>query len=648
MDQHPSRSTETQTVRQSSPTDGSALPLAIKKQRPKDYFERKILGRPSDGNCRTSSLRAQKNEALNSTVGFDMPEPPCLLEQTAQPLNVCMPQREEISYSNKTLAPKATHVDRHKSVLPDRKLCLQCRRQVFESTSLCTKCIQMKDDERKSRLEVNGSDEHMGFMDLHTMSTIVPPTHVPISPLLNEADVACKNKMTRRALPRKPHSRDDIGSTLTHDHKHLPGSTIVPEIPDVVSEPKDKSLDFLRDGEAKAVADKRRLTKPRVPQKRLALDPLMTDNDHCFNKKKPRIFRPTTKSRATNIGPMQPNQLPPAPKSCSPHFQHCSQEAHVQKTQAIFSQSKASMANGASYGAERLSPHSRRKSEQCHIKSRSSKLLEQQGKRLARRTEQFEQADAATSRLKTPVQKSGPPPRHDLSIQKEYPCTLERDGNIVSHHTTNLCGGPIEKACNWTLSDEKGLLKTLQNRGVMFENDSSYESDISMPPPQTKPIPKDPLWRRPQSSADVFLLAPGLDANHSSFAIERRRKEIAARPCRKERRMNISYLRQERGDNIHEEVKRTCSPRMVKIFSVIPAEIGDFVDENAEGMGADQPTEVEVSFSEFIGAPAKPMPILSKDKQLAFRDGTRDAKGDLPRAREKFIVTSKSVGCMEN
>ena len=206
---------------------------------------------------------------------------------------------------------------------------------------------------------------------------------------------------------------------------------------------------------------------------------------------------------------------------------------------------------------------------------------------------------------------------------------------------------PVDTDRKWTSEDEKDLLHMLQHKGVIFEDDASSDSDVDVPLPRDKYVTKDPLRRAPQWSKDLFAIDPSLDAKYIPFDVELKRKEIAGRPSRKQRRLNMSYLRTERGDNIHEEVKRTFPPRLVKAFCSETSGLGGSMDENANGTRSEQRSEVEMTFKDFIGAFANPMAFLTKDKGLAFRDGTRDAKGDLPRARRKFIVTSRSVACME-
>jgi len=223
------------------------------------------------------------------------------------------------------------------------------------------------------------------------------------------------------------------------------------------------------------------------------------------------------------------------------------------------------------------------------------------------------------------------------SIFKNEPYKTGKDSRIVSATAVGSINSSVQTAREWTSDDEEELVQKLKEKGVIFEEDSSSDSDVETPAPQIALLSTYPLSRPPQSSKDLFAIAPHLHPDYPVFDIEAKRREIANRPPRKQRRHNMSYLRQERGENVHQEVKRTFPIRLVKVSS---GEISELQDSLAP--------EVEMTFSEFIGAPANPMAILTKDKDLAFRDGTRDLKGKLPRARKKFIVSNKSVSNIEH
>lgn len=674
----PSLARETQVTQQSSPKDSPVISFGNTDLSSKDDMASKASGEPFGTSYITSRKEAQRNKIPVAMAGLKIPESPCFPGAIAQPLDDCKAKRGEISQTTKTLSPGARHGHGSNSVLPVKKLCSQCRRLILGSTSLCTKCRQVKDEQRSHSPAEHHSNEHKGAVDLPTMTMAVLHTSA------RDPGVS-KNTITEESSTKKSHCQDDVASPLRiHNQNAIPESPVVPETPDLVSEKPSKSLDTPPHEKAKTEVDQQRGTKPLVPQKRSASGPKATDNEHCFSKKKPRLFKPTTKSIAVNLPPMRPNQFPPTPKSGSPRFEHISRNASVPTTvetvhrgtspgsvshemvdrldtyakrsaspdirvnQATAGQGVISIADGGQHEAAPYSPHSNRASEDWRIEKRSSKLPKQNAKALTPETQYFEPASKAViGRLKGPEPKNGQAAEQKENVPEEGSCKLEYTRDVASHQSTNLRDRPIESACKWTLSDEKALLNTLQKRGVMFEEDSSSESDVSMPPPRSKSVPKDPLWRCPRSSSDLFLIAPSVDAKYSSFDFERSRKEIAARPFRKGRRLNISYLRQERGDNIHEEVTRTCPPRIVKISSTMTSELEDLMDKNAEGMATGQESELEMTFGDFIGVPANPMAILTKDKRLAFRDGTKDVKGALPRAREKFIVTNRSVACME-
>jgi hypothetical protein len=629
---------------------------------------------------------AQRNKTPVAMAGLKRSESHYVSTAITQTLESFESTPSETSHTTITLTPGTRHGHGSDNGLPAKKLCSQCRRLILGCTSLCTKCRQVDDEQRSPLPEKNHSNERPEVVDSLKMTETVQHTTARDLGITKARYMSCKNTVTERSATKQPRSHDDVTSPPpTHDQNAVPDSPFVPESPDLVFEIPRKRLDTFLSENAKIEADQHRATKTLIPQKRNAIGLNATDYDHCFSKKKPRIFKPTTKSIAVNWPPMKSNQFPPAPKSDSLQFEYVSRDASVQTSvetvhratsprpisremvanvdayaksshwtdiqasQGLTGPGDISVVGGVLHKVVPSSPHSDQTSEpgDWRVEKRGLMLPTQQAKDLARRNRYVEQPNAAIARLERPGPRNGQAADRKAKLLAEDSGMLEYDGNIASRESSNLGADPIESARQWAVSDERALLNTLQNRGVMFEEDSSSESDVSMPPPRTKPVPKDPLWRCPQSSSDLFLIAPSLHANYLSFDIEGRRKEIAARPFRKRRRMNISYLRQERGENVHEEVKRNYPPRMIKVSSTTTSELEDVLDKNADGMASGQESELEMTFGDFVGVPANPTAILTEDKRLAFRDGTRDAKGALPRARERFIVTNRSVVCME-
>ena len=559
---------DSQAAHHSPSEDGSAIAFGETDLTLKDDLAFKTSNELYGANYAGSRIGGQRNNSLVIMAGGKLPESPYVSKAIMRPLTSSESTPGETSHTTETLTAEMRNGHGSNSEIPAKKLCSRCRRLILGCTSLCTKCRQIDDKQSFPPPEKNYGNDLTGAVDSLKIAKTVQNTTTLDLGVPKALHLSCKNTITEGSSKRQSRFKDGVASPLaTHDQNAIPDSPVVPETPDLVFVKQSKNFETSKSEETEMEADQHRTTKTLIPQKRAASGLNVTDNDHCFSKKKPRIFKPTTQSIAVNWPSMRSKQFPPTPKSDSPRFEYVSRDASVQT------------------GVENA-----------------------------------------------------------LAEDSSMPGC---DDNVASHGNSNLRADAIESARQWSMSDEKALLNALQNRGVIFEKGSSSESDVSMPPPRTKAAPKDPLWRCPQSSSDLFLIAPSLRANHPSFDVEQRKQEIAARPLRKKRRLNISYLRQERGENTHEEVKRVCPPRMIQLSSTLTSELQDMVDRNAEGMASGQETQVEMTFGDFVGIPAKPMAILTEDKRLAYRNGTRDAKGALPRARERFIVTNRSVVCME-
>ncbi len=669
---------------------------------PKDNLAPGSSGQPYEGSPCASREEAPRTQGLVSVIAPDIPEPPYVSGPTAQCPDNPGANRAEIIHGRELSPKTATQETDSNLVPPVEKLCTQCRRSIIGSSLICTKCREANDSERSCRSEDTGSNERASAVDMSTMAMTGSRKTLCVSGALKECqcsiqepcqdhngeDLVCEATNIERAPNEKPHLRNGMASPLLkHARNTVPDSPFIPETPELLCDKTSTSFRIPHDGKTKKAANQHEPPNPLIPQKRPAIRPTVMTNEHCFSKKRLKVYKPVVNALAVKVPPASLNKLPPTPKSDSPRMEHSSRDASVQTRvetvhretspstapynradridtavkgsapsdaciqQATSLQSDISAVEGAQFEDMSFSPYSGRKSRQKRVEKQGYTLLEQQAGGFALKDQEFEQAEGAIARLQRPSQESSQCPTQnpsDLDDPEEGSCTLMSDERVVPHHSINLGEDPVETSYNWSLKDEKVLLDALQRRGVMFEEDYASESEGGMPPPRPKPVPKYPLRRRPVSSTDLFLIAPTLNPSRSSFDVERKREEIAARPPRKQKRLNISYLRRQRGENVHEEVRRIFSPRMVKVSSIVTSSIGDSMDENTGDTGTERRAEVEMTFSDFIGVPAKPMAILTRHKQLAYRDGTRDAKGYLPRAREKFTVTDRSVACMEN
>lgn len=686
--------TKTVAAEQLSPLVASGMPSRITTLFSDDNISSSDPIEHSNAISRARGAEACRNEKLISTSGFKIPESPGFSWPTILPSERDMANRNGAYDETELHSSKADRMTLNDSVSPVKKLCGRCQRLILGPTSMCTKCQQTRDDGRP-----DSSTENLGMKHLRPVKSLTEVVAFSRKDLclscgleqpclchLQESsphhpgkEFSCKDKRDKGLAIDKSHVEDNMTIPAKHNQATLPGSPVIPETPDLVSEKTYKNGRILIET-AKSAAAHQTSSKSLVPQKRPMVRSTASDNDHCFSKKKARIFKPTVKSIAVNVPPTSLYKFPPTPKSGSPFIEHKSRDtslqahaetAHrgrspsltphegierleitaqgpdspaVQSDRTTAQHENVPVVDSATFGASPVSIIPGGKLQQGQLKRHTQKLLKQKSREFDQRVQEFESAEAAIARLRRPVQEIAKPPSQDSSAPGGNSCRAECDAENVTHDGINSHIPVFDTSCNGTSRNEEMVLQVLRNRGVVFEEDCSSGSDVDMPLPKSKTVPKNPLWRPPQSSMDLFLIAPGLNPAHSSFDVERKIKEIEARPPRKKRRRTIKYLRHERGDNVHEEIQRTFHPPIVKTSYNVRAGFGESVELNVVGTGAEQR---ETTFSDFIGAPARPMAILTTDKQLAFRDGTRDSKGDLPRAREKFLVTNKSVGCME-
>lgn len=687
-------------AQQSSLESGPIMSLKTTNVSSVDGLKSNRPGKVSEADLPTTPEEVQEKKDSVSVTRMSIPDSPYLSATGTGPPDVCEPDREGISRKTKTPPSKASFEIDSESIPPIRKLCIHCRRPILTSSSMCTKCLQMKEDDKELyAIEEKRRTERRGTVELASTARAAVTQNACISctskgcqcdiqnPCQNyvRKDLGCVAKATAGSPTKKSHFQDDVAGPFSRPgHNAVSGSPFIPETPEFLSDKTIKSLFSTHDERMKTVAMQQRTSASLIPQKRPSIRSVVTENEHCFSKKRRRVFRPVIKSISTNMPLTKVNKLPPTPESGSPCLKHNLRDAAVQTSvetvhrgtspistsnevteslkvfakqanspytqleQATCQQGDVSVVDGAQCEDTPFRPSSARRLQKRPKTSGKCNVLKQQAKELAHRDQRFEEAQAPIARLQSPAQSTPRSPKYGSIAQGENSCKPEHDATVESNHSIDTCDRLRGTGCDWASSDELALLNTLRNRGVLFEEDSSSESDIGMPPPRTKPIPKGPSWRSLHSSTDLFSIAPTLDPRNAAFDVEQKRKEIAARPFRKHRRMNMSYLRQERGENVHAEANRALLPRLVKAVSTVAFEPGDPVDKNGDATGTEGRTEVEIGFSAFIGAPAKPMAMLTKDKQLAFRDGTRSVKGGLPRAREKYIITNRSVACMEN
>lgn len=180
------------------------------------------------------------------------------------------------------------------------------------------------------------------------------------------------------------------------------------------------------------------------------------------------------------------------------------------------------------------------------------------------------------------------------------------------------------------------VLRDMKGRGIVFESDDESDDGPEVPPPTPFKPPQDPLWHPPKSSRDLFEVSPQYQQENLFFDAEAKKKEIAARPSRKQTFGRILALSDRRRGTtkVHREVDRCLPPRMVRTRVVDGSGGWDPFNE------IEQTKEVEMTSEEFFGVPENALFCVTTTQQLAYRDGALDRWGKLPRVPddEKFEI----------
>lgn len=235
-------------------------------------------------------------------------------------------------------------------------------------------------------------------------------------------------------------------------------------------------------------------------------------------------------------------------------------------------------------------------------------------------------------------------------IQDDAPRTpqMARRSRVHANHSRRHSSNDFDKVSNASLEspirprairtekDEMKVLRDMKGRGIVFESDDESDDGPDVPPPTPFKPPKDPLWHPPKSSRDLFEVSPQYQQENLFFDTEAKKKEIAARPSRKQTFGRILALSDRRRGTtkVHREVDRCLPPRMVRTRVVDGS--GDWDPFNE----IEQTKEVEMTSEEFFGVPENALFCVTTTQQLAYRDGALDRWGKLPRVPddEKFEI----------
>ncbi|KAI9841219.1 MAG: hypothetical protein M1830_007892, partial [Pleopsidium flavum] len=161
--------------------------------------------------------------------------------------------------------------------------------------------------------------------------------------------------------------------------------------------------------------------------------------------------------------------------------------------------------------------------------------------------------------------------------------------------------------------------------------------------------------------SNLFMGAPELLPVNVFFDAEAKKNEIAKRPSRKETfGKRLANIRKERALCPHRGFHRHLPKPHGNHGEVIACDSGELITTESpkpkglQDLGPGEEAETDVlgekfeescprSFEELMGVPQSAIPCLA-DNQLAYRDGTRDARGRLPRAKATYKVGRNVAG----
>ena len=368
------------------------------------------------------------------------------------------------------------------------------------------------------------------------------------------------------------------------------------------------------------------------------------DGSHCFSKKKHRVYRPVSEPRRQKALFATPEPLSQGKRISQQakmaelaSSSNKKQDRLATKTGSASHQDKlapptiakktsqpiASLdaldffdprPNQSSPKRPRISPLTSPLANHSHSLTATEDItagtIKQPDIMVEREATSEEEIDLPASRAQARVRSSFPgfTATEDLaggSIQQpdsllEYGFTFKVDIQVPANPTQARARGP---------APEKLSSSSILSQPISEPDDPELEAILSQPMPEP---PKD---------LDMEVIAA-------------KRREIDARPSRKNRaarsRNPFDYIR----------------PTNPLVNSRVIYAVSGSDDE--DGSGGERLKPISKSeFREMTGVPKNPMPILTAGKQLALRDGTKNSRGELPRAKEIFPVASSNPQSME-
>ena len=441
-------------------------------------------------------------------------------------------------------------------------------------------------------------------------------------------------------------------------------SPSVPETPQLNTEMTPEVDDQPTSEVALPASPEKPLPQPANPLKRpISGSGLEGSDDKMFIKKKARIFKPSSEPRRPSLEMSPPQISSPSvadkpfvpPRSNAAiggivakipvHLEELIELERLRKQVRLLEKSNAAERE-AHNEARTLCAQEKDRSDKLSEELRSLDVLhqelrhlneEQQKKGATRlnqgRREQIDDMQDDVARTPQVARRSKIRPNH-VRRQSSIDYSAMSEASLQS---------PLRPREMRTEREEKKLLRDMEARGIIFESDDDSDDGPGVPPPTPFKPPRDPFWCPPRSSRDLFEVAPQYQQENLLFDLEKKRREIAARPSRKQTFGKVLALSgRERGTvNVYREVERRVPLRIVRVM------VADVSEERDPLQDAEQRREVEVamSFEEFLGVPENAMLCTTTNGQLAYRDGALDQWGKLRRVPddEKFEVGTKGI-----
>lgn len=427
-------------------------------------------------------------------------------------------------------------------------------------------------------------------------------------------------------------------------------SMVVPETPQPVVHARETTLQDSLRLNAKSPSLTTQNVSPSGPTKRQM--PAPSQNNLFHRSKKPRLsnfpapinYAPMRKAREPEVplGHGSRSSTPPDKLLVSPDHQrnHITIDQSPPQAKILELESTVAMEKTRPKALREELGKMKKKHSAAQKSYRQSVDTELQQQREQPRTE-IERANALERDLARL--------RRDLALEQEISATAnaradksEQEKLLLKTQLNALKekgASPCETNGRQVSMDDH--IEQMKAEGVQFEEDSDSESGCPQNVDVSRRENREISCQYQRCSSRLTQFSPGYFL--SSFDREAKISEIAARPRRKKTFKRVLPLR-------HSGRENTPTQRAFEVRDEAKLKFtSTHCEANRKDSGVDYMEEEEElvedygTWSEFVGIPKVFVPTLTTEKELAFRDGLRDANGRLPRAREVFKVHDKNA-----